>query len=46
MFSRIFKYRILTLLHSNDSIFWLLLFPILLSVLFNLALKDAMSGEA
>lgn len=46
MFSRIFKYRILTLLHSNDSIFWLLLFPILLSVLFDLALKDTMSGEA
>ncbi|MCI8669552.1 MAG: ABC transporter permease [Lachnospiraceae bacterium] len=46
MFSRIFKYRILTLLHSNDNIFWLLLFPILLSVLFNLALKDTMTGEA
>lgn len=46
MFSRIFKYRILTILHSKDNIFWLLLFPILLSVLFNLALKDAMSGTA
>lgn len=46
MFSRIFKYRIRMILHSNDSIFWLLLFPVLLSVLFNLALKDTMSGES
>ncbi len=45
MFSRIFRYRILTILRSKDNIFWLLLFPILLSIFFNLALKDAMSGD-
>ncbi len=45
MFSRLFKYRILTILRSKDSIFWVLLFPIILSILFNLALKDAMTGK-
>lgn len=46
MFCRIFKYRILTIVRSKDSIFWLLFFPMILSILFNMALRDIMSGES
>lgn len=45
MFSQIAKYRFLGHLRSKESIFWLLLFPIILSVLFYAALSDITQAE-
>lgn len=45
MFSEIMKYRLLCQIRSKESIFWLLLFPIILSILFQAALSDINKGE-
>lgn len=45
MFSQIMKYRFLCQIRSKESIFWLLVFPIILSVLFQAALSDITKGE-
>ncbi len=45
MFSSMMKYRFLCQLRSKESIFWILLFPIILSVLFYAALSDITKGE-
>ncbi|MBQ3583496.1 MAG: ABC transporter permease [Lachnospiraceae bacterium] len=45
MFSEMVKYKFLCMLRSKDSIFWLLLFPIILSILFQAALGDILKGE-
>lgn len=45
MFSEMMKFRLLSQLRSKESIFWLLLFPIILSILFQAALSDITKGE-
>lgn len=45
MFSEMMKYRLLCQIRSKESIFWLLLFPIILSILFQAALSDITKGE-
>lgn len=45
MFSEIMKYRFLCQIRSKESIFWLLVFPIILSILFQAALSDITKGE-
>lgn len=37
MFFHLFKYRILTLLNDKSGVFWLILFPVALSIFFSLA---------
>jgi len=45
MFMHIFKYRLKKLLRTKEVIFWTLAFPILLSILFNLAFANLDSSE-
>lgn len=45
MFSEMMKYRFLCQIRSKESIFWLLVFPIILSILFQAALSDITKGE-
>lgn len=45
MFSQMIKYRFLCQLRSKESIFWLLFFPMILSVMFYAGLRDVTSGE-
>ncbi|MGB4588861.1 MAG: ABC transporter permease [Clostridiaceae bacterium] len=46
MFMHIFKYRLKKLLRTREVIFWTLAFPIILSILFNLAFANLDSSEA
>ena len=46
MFSHIFKYKFKYMLSDKIAIFWTLVFPILLSTLFNLAFANLSKGEA
>lgn len=45
MFSHIYLYRFKCLIRDKQLLFWTLLFPILLAVLFELALSDITKGE-
>lgn len=45
MFSQMIKYRFLCQLRSKESIFWLLFFPMILSVMFYAGLRDIANGE-
>lgn len=45
MFAHIFLYRLKCLLRDKETIFWTMLFPILLAVFFNLALSNVYSDE-
>lgn len=45
MFSHEFKYRLKCTLRDRQTIFWTLLFPIILAILFNLSLKNISSAE-
>lgn len=46
MFSHIYIYRLKCLIRDRQLVFWTLLFPILLAVLFELSLADITRGEA
>jgi ABC-2 type transport system permease protein len=46
MFSHIFKYRLKCLLRDRLLVFWTLLYPIVLAVLFNLAFSNIASASA
>lgn len=41
----IFKYSIISLIKEKMSIFWLILFPLILATFFNLAFVNVLSGE-
>ena len=45
MFFHIYKYRIKCIIRDKDTMFWTLLFPILLATLFNLAFSNFSSVE-
>lgn len=45
MFSSMMKYRFICQLRAKESIFWVLVFPIILSILFYAALRDINKGE-
>ncbi|NLM46772.1 MAG: ABC transporter permease [Firmicutes bacterium] len=45
MFAHIFSYRLKCLLHDRETIFWTLLFPLLLAVFFQLALRNIDKNE-
>lgn len=45
MFAHIFKYRLKCMLRDKETIFWTLLFPLLLAVFFHMALANVNSGE-
>ena len=45
MFAHIFIYRLKCLLRDRETIFWTLMFPLLLAVLFNMAFSNLNNGE-
>ncbi|HHY39952.1 MAG TPA: ABC transporter permease [Syntrophaceticus sp.] len=45
MFAHIFSYRLRCLLRDKETIFWTLLFPLLLAVLFYMGLSNVNKGE-
>lgn len=45
MFAHIFLYRLRCLLRDKETIFWTMLFPILLGIFFNLAFRNINSSE-
>lgn len=46
MLAHIFIYRLRCLLRDRETIFWTMLFPLLLAVLFNMAFSNLNSGES
>lgn len=46
MFAHIFIYRLRCLLRDRETIFWTMLFPLLLAVFFNMAFSNLNSGES
>lgn len=46
MFAHIFIYKLKCLLRDRVTLFWTLMFPIILATLFNMALSNINSGEA
>src|SRR5574344_205343 len=46
MYKNMIKSRLLCSIRAKDSVFWLLLFPILLSILFYAALSNLLKGES
>lgn len=46
MYKNLIKSRLLCSLRAKDSVFWLLLFPILLSILFYAGLSNVLKGES
>ncbi|NSW91923.1 MAG: ABC transporter permease [Firmicutes bacterium] len=45
MFAHIFMYRLKCLLRDRETIFWTLIFPLLLAVFFNMAFSNLNNGE-
>lgn len=45
MFAHIFLYRLKCLLHDKETIFWTMLFPVLLAIFFNLAFGNINNSE-
>lgn len=45
MFVHIFTYRLKCLLRDRETVFWTLMFPIILAVFFNMALSNVNKGE-
>ena len=45
MFKHLFLYRLKYLLRDRETVFWTMLFPILLAVFFNLAFSNLQAGE-
>ncbi len=46
MFFHIFKYKVKIMMADRSGLFWLILFPILMSTLFYLAFSNLLNGEA
>lgn len=45
MFSNVFKYNFLIMIRQKPLLFWSLLFPLLMSILFSMAFKNLYGGE-
>ncbi|WMJ24146.1 ABC transporter permease [Paludicola sp. MB14-C6] len=45
MFFHIFKYRLLMMLRDKQNLFWLILFPIIMSTFFYMAFTNVLAGE-
>lgn len=46
MFFHMFKYKMKLLLYDKITVFWALIFPIILAIFFNLAFANILKGEA